>query len=77
MKNTNKEIVITGKMVVKAAMLVALVATVVLMGIGIYNADSQLIGQASLFACVQTGFWSYTSLTKNKEKNATKNEVVA
>ena len=77
MKNTNKETVITGMMVVKAAMLVALVATVVLMGMGIYNADGQLIGQASLFACVQTGFWSYTSLTKNKGKNSTKNEVVA
>ena len=77
MKNTNKEIVITGKMVVKAAMLVALVATVVIMGLGIYNADSRLIGEASLFACVQCGYWSALELKKQNAKKAEKKEVVA
>ena len=78
MKNTNTEIVITGKMVVKAAMMIALIATVGMMLYGIYTGDSRLIGEASLFACVQTGYWSYTALEKNKkEKEAKKNEVVA
>ena len=77
MKNTNKETVITGMMVVKAAMGVALVAAAVLFGMGIINADCRMVGEASLIACVQTGFWSYTYLTKNKDKKAGKNEVVA
>lgn len=45
MKNSKKNVVITGKMMIKAFMVVAQVATVVLMGLGIYTADSQLIGQ--------------------------------
>lgn len=77
MKNTNKETVITGMMVVKAAMGVALVAAAVLFGMGIINADCRMVGEASLIACVQTGFWSYTYLTKKKDNNAGKNEVVA
>ena len=77
MKNTNKETVITGMMVVKAAMGVALVAAAVLFGMGIINADCRMVGEASMIACVQTGFWSYTYLTKKKDKNAGKNEVVA
>ena len=36
-----------------------------------------MVGEASLIACVQTGFWSYTYLTKKKDNNAGKNEVVA
>ena len=45
---------------------------------GIYTGDSRLIGEVSLFACVETGYWSYTALEKNKkEKEAKKNEVVA
>ena len=55
-------------------MIVALVATVVIMGLGIYNADSRLIGEASLFACVQCGYWSALEL---KKQNAKKKEVVA
>ena len=77
MKNTNKEIVITGKMVVKATMIVALVATVVIMGLGIYHGDSRLIGEASLFACVQCGYWSALELKKKDSKKTDKNEVVA
>ena len=77
MKNTNKETVITGMMVVKAAMGVALVAAAVLFGMGIINADCRMVGEASMIACVQTGFWSYTYLTKKKDNNAGKNEVVA
>ena len=78
MKNTKKEVVITGKMVVRAAMLVALVALVGMMVYGIVTADSRMIGEASLLACVQTGFWSYTALEKQKkDKEAKKNEVVA
>ena len=77
MKNTNKETVITGMMVVKAAMGIALVAAAVLFGMGIINADCRMVGEASLIACVQTGFWSYTYLTKKKDNNAGKNEVVA
>ena len=77
MKNTNKGIVITGKMVVKAAMILALVATVVIMGLGIYHADSRLIGEASLFACVQCGYWSALELKKKSGKKAERNELVA
>ena len=44
MKNTNKETVITGMMVVKAAMGVALVAAAVLFGMGIINADCRMVG---------------------------------
>ena len=77
MKNTNKETVITGMMVVKAAMGVALVAAAVLFGMGIINADCRMVGEASLIACVQTGFWSYTYLANKKDNNAGKNEVVA
>ena len=78
MKNSKKEVVITGKMVVRAAMLVALVALVGMMVYGIVTADSRMIGEASLLACVQTGFWSYTALEKQKkDKEAKKNEVVA
>ena len=78
MKNSKKEVVITGMMVVRAAMLVALVALVGMMAYGIATADSRMIGEASLLACVQTGFWSYTALEKQKkEKEAKKNEVVA
>ena len=77
MKNTNKETVITGMMVVKAAMGVALVAAAVLFGMGIINSDCRMVGEASMIACVQTGFWSYTYLTKKKDNNAGKNEVVA
>jgi uncharacterized membrane protein YiaA len=77
MKNTNKEIVITGKMVVKAAMIVVLIATVVIMGFGIYHADSRLIGEASLFACVQCGYWSALELKKKSDEKTAKNEVVA
>ena len=76
MKNSKKEVVITGMMVVRAAMLVALVALVGMMVYGIVTADSRMIGEASLLACVQTGFWSYTSLENKKDKEA-KNEVVA
>ena len=64
-------------MVVKAAMGVALVAAAVLFGMGIINADCRMVGEASMIACVQTGFWSYTYLTKKKDNNAGKNEVVA
>ena len=78
MKNSKKEVVITGMMVVRAAMLVALVALVGMMVYGIVTADSRMIGEASLLACVQTGFWSYTALEKQKkDKEAKKNEVVA
>jgi hypothetical protein len=78
MKNSKKNVVITGKMMVKAFMVVALVATVVLMGLGIYTADSQLIGQVSMFAAFEAIMWSYMGLdNKNAEKKAKKNEVVA
>ena len=78
MKNSKKNVVITGKMMVKAFMVVALVATVVLMGLGIYTADSQLIGQVSMFAAFEAIMWSYMGLEKkNSEKKAKKNEVVA
>ena len=50
---------------------------VVIMGIGIYNADSRLIGEASLFACVQCGYWSALELKKKSAKKVEKNEVVA
>ena len=53
------------------------VAAAVLFGMGIINADCRMVGEASLIACVQTGFWSYTYLTKKKDNNAGKNEVVA
>ena len=77
MKNSKKN-VITGKMLVKAFMVVALVATVVLMGLGIYTADSQLIGQVSMFAAFEAIMWSYMGFEKkNAEKKAKKNEVVA
>ena len=77
MKNSKKN-VITGKLMVKAFMVVALVATVVLMGLGIYTADSQLIGQVSMFAAFEAIMWSYMGLEKkNAEKKAKKNEVVA
>ena len=78
MKNSKKNVVITGKMMVKVFMVVALVATVVLMGLGIYTADSQLIGQVSMFAAFEAIMWSYMGLEKkNAEKKAKKNEVVA
>ncbi|SEP54598.1 hypothetical protein SAMN02910369_00002 [Lachnospiraceae bacterium NE2001] len=77
MKNTKKEVVITGKMVVRAAMLVALVALVGMTIYGIYTADSRLLSETSMFACLQTVFWSYTSLENKKEKETKKNEVVA
>jgi hypothetical protein len=78
MKNTKKETVITGKMVVKAAMIVALIATVGMMIYGIATADGRMIGEVSLLACVQSGYWSYTALEKQKkEKEAKKNEVIA
>ena len=78
MKNTKKETVITGKMIVKAAMMVALIATVGMMIYGIATADGRMIGEVSLLACAQTGYWSYLSLEKQKkEKEAKKNEVVA
>ena len=77
MKNSKKN-VITGKMMVKAFMVVALVATVVLMGLGIYTADSQLIGQVSMFAAFEAIMWSYMGLEKkNAEKKSEKSEVVA
>ncbi|SNU04573.1 hypothetical protein SAMN06297422_101115 [Lachnospiraceae bacterium] len=77
MKNSKKN-VITGKMMVKAFMIVALVATVVLMGLGIYTADSQLIGQVSMFAAFEAIMWSYMGLEKkNAEKKSEKSEVVA
>ncbi|SEQ88731.1 hypothetical protein SAMN02910369_02620 [Lachnospiraceae bacterium NE2001] len=77
MKNSKKEVVITGKMVVRAAMLVALVALVGITIYGIVTGDSRLLGETSMFACLQTVFWSYTSLENKKEKEAKKNEVVA
>lgn len=78
MKNSKKNVVITGKMMIKAFMVVALVATVVLMGLGIYTADSQLIGQVSMFAAFEAIMWSYMGLEKkNAEKKAKNNEVVA
>ena len=78
MKNSKKEVVITGMMVVRAAMLVVLVALVGMMVYGIVTADSRMIGEASLLDCVQTGFWSYTALeNQKKDKEAKKNEVVA
>ena len=76
MKNTKKEVVITGKMVVRAAMLVALVALVGITIYGIVTGDSRLLSETSMFACIQTVFWSYTSLENMKDKEA-KNEVVA
>ena len=54
--------------------LVALVATVVLMGLGIYTADSQLIGQVSMFAAFEAIMWSYMGLEK---KNAEKSLIKA
>ena len=72
MKNMKKETVITGKMVVKDAMMIALIATVGLMIYGIYTGDSRLIGEVSLFACVQTGYWSFTALEKNKKDKEVK-----
>ena len=78
MNNSKKNVVITGKMMIKAFMVVALVATVVLMGLGIYTADSQLIGQVSMFAAFEAIMWSYMGLEKkNAEKKDKKNEVVA
>ena len=44
---------------------------------GWINADCRMIGEASLIACVQSGFWSYTYLTNKDKKDAKKNEVVA
>ncbi|SNU04564.1 hypothetical protein SAMN06297422_101106 [Lachnospiraceae bacterium] len=70
MKNSKKNVVITGKMMVKAFMIVALVATVVLMGLGIYTADSQLIGQVSMFAAFEAIMWSYMGLEKKKAEKS-------
>ncbi len=75
MNNSKKEVVITGKMVVKAAMVVALIAIVGMMIYGIATRDSRTIGEASLLACVQTGYWSYLALEKQKKEK--KNEVIA
>ena len=72
----SKEMVITGKMVVKAAMMIGLVAIVVLMGIGIYTGDARLIGEASLFACAETGYWSAITLEKRKNNSDKKNVVI-
>ena len=78
MKNSKKETVITGKMVVKAAMIIALIATVGMMIYGIVTADARLMGEVSLFACVETGYWSATVLEERKKENeAKKNEIVA
>ena len=78
MKNSKKETVITGKMVVKAAMIIAIIATVGMMIYGIVTADARLMGEVSLFACVETGYWSATVLEeRKKEKEAKKNEIVA
>ena len=35
---------------------------------GIYTGDSRLIGEVSLFACVETGYWLFTALEKNKKE---------
>ena len=75
MNNSKKEVVITGKMVVKAAMVVALIAIVGMMIYGVVTRDSRTIGEASLLACVQTGYWSYLALEKQKKDK--KNEVIA
>ena len=78
MNNIKKATVITGKMVLTAIMMLVLIETVGMMIYAIYTGDSRLIGEVSLFACVQTGYWSYTALEKNKkEKEVKKNEVVA
>ena len=76
MKGTKNEKVITGMMVVKAAMMVALVATVILVVYGILTGDGRLLGEASMLACVQTGFWSGTAIKEGKEKKVKKNEIV-
>jgi hypothetical protein len=48
------------------------------MGLGIYTADSQLIGQVSMFAAFEAIMWSYLGLEKkNAEKKSEKSEVVA
>lgn len=76
MNNTKKETVITGKMIVKATMIVALIATVGMMIYGIATADGRMIGEVSLLACVQTGYWSYTALEKQKKEKETKKSGV-
>ena len=59
-------------------MKIAIELTVVLMGLGIYTADSQLIGQVSMFAAFEAVMWSYMGLEKkNAEKKSEKSEVVA
>ena len=35
---------------------------------GIYTGDSRLIGEVSLFACVETGYWLFTALEKNRKR---------
>ena len=59
-------------------MKIAIELTVVLMGLGIYTADSKLIGQVSMFAAFEAIMWSYMGLEKkNAEKKSEKSEVVA
>ena len=76
MKNSKKETVITGKMVVKAAMIIALIATVGMMIYGIVTADARLMGEVSLFACVETGYWSATVLEERKKEKDKRNVMM-
>lgn len=43
---------------------------------GIATADGRMIGEVSLLACVQTGYWSYTALEKQKKEKETKRSGV-
>lgn len=77
MKNTKKELVINGRQVVNGLVIVGLVAAIMTLVVGIVFGDSHLISESSKLAVFATIICCLNYFGAKKDKEATKNEVVA
>ena len=81
MKNSKKEIVITGKKVLIAAVLVAVVACSFMTGVGVVRGDAQMIHEGSslaiMFSCACCALTCHDCDKKRAEKKAAKKNVAA